>query len=118
MGQMMAGDPSKPAECEEQEEARKYLKQIIREDPELRQRLKFWKQYVDAPNGRERLYKEIVLPKMIEQMRFGRAAQSDYDYYNHPFGLYYNWMDRGWMYVLAGGILWSWSRGWYVRHFG
>ena len=61
--QMMAGDPTVPAECEEQEEARKYLKQVIREDPELRQRLKFWKQYVDAPNGRERIYKEIVLPK-------------------------------------------------------
>ena len=61
--QMMAGDPSIPAECEEQAEARKYLKQVIREDPELRQRLKFWKQYIDAPNGRERMYKEIVLPK-------------------------------------------------------
>eukprot|EP00484_Ammonia_sp_Unknown_P031177 CAMPEP_0197033544 /NCGR_PEP_ID=MMETSP1384-20130603/11929_1 /TAXON_ID=29189 /ORGANISM="Ammonia sp." /LENGTH=251 /DNA_ID=CAMNT_0042463363 /DNA_START=75 /DNA_END=830 /DNA_ORIENTATION=- len=86
--QMMAGDPSVPAECEEQEEARMYLKRVIREDPELRHRLKFWKQYVDAPNGRERLYKEIVLPKMIEQMRFGRSAQTDYDYFNHPYGFY------------------------------
>ena len=43
--------------------ARNALKQLIREDDELRQRLKFWKQYVDAPNGKERLYKEVVLPK-------------------------------------------------------
>ena len=61
----MAGDPSKPATCIEQEEARQYLKEIIRSDPELRKRLKYWKQFVDAPNGKERLYKEIVLPKCM-----------------------------------------------------
>merc|ERR1712130_895428 len=125
--QMMAGDPSIPAECEEQEEARKYLKQIIREDPELRQRLKFWKQYVDAPNGKERLYKEIVLPKMIEQMRFGRAAQSDYDYFNHPFGLYHRathkassqyamspwYRGQFWQYEDSSSLINKWmDRGW------
>ena len=61
--QEMAGDPSIPPQCPEQEEARKYLRQVIREDPILRNRLKYWKQYVDAPNGKERLYKEVVLPK-------------------------------------------------------
>ena len=63
--QAMAGDPSLPATCEEREEARKYLRKIIREDPELRQRLKYWKQFIDAPNGRERIYKEIVMPKCM-----------------------------------------------------
>eukprot|EP01084_Bolivina_argentea_P241519 405431_1 len=125
--QMMAGDPSLPAECQEQEEARQYLKQLIREDPELRHRLKFWKQYVDAPNGKERLYKEIVLPKMIEQMRFGRAAQQDHDYFNHPWACYYNephkmtsqyvmspWF-RGmfWEYEDSSGLITKWvDRGW------
>ena len=81
----IAGDPSIPAKHPEQEEARAYLRQIIREDPELRARLKYWKQYVDAPNGKERLYKEVVLPKLFEQQRFRRTAYLDYDYYCHPW---------------------------------
>eukprot|EP01084_Bolivina_argentea_P133626 235838_1 len=125
--QMMAGDPSQPAECEEQEEARQFLKQIIREDPELRQRLKFWKQYVDAPNGKERLYKEIVLPKLFEQMRFGRSATQNMDYWNHPYGIYHNQVEQNttqfamspwfrgwsWQYSDSSGLINKWiDRGW------
>ena len=86
---------------------------------------------------------------MIEQMRFGRAAQQDHDYGNHPLGIYYNetpkvssqyamspwfrgfywqytdadqlwnkWLDRGWAYTVGGGLLFLWTRGWYMRHFG
>mmetsp|Transcript_15339 Transcript_15339/g.23329 ORF Transcript_15339/g.23329 Transcript_15339/m.23329 type:complete len:251 (-) Transcript_15339:223-975(-) len=111
--QMMAGDPSLPAECEEQEQARVYLRQIIREDPELRHRLKFWKQYVDAPNGRERLFKEIVLPKMMEQMRFGRSAQQNYDWWNDPISSYYKkdvCKDTS-QYVMS-----PWYRGMYYQY--
>lgn len=68
----MAGDPSIEAVCEEQEEARQLLKQLIREDPELRSRLRFWKQFADAPNGKERLWKEIVLPKCMSDTKHMR----------------------------------------------
>ena len=49
----MAGDPSIPSTCAEQEAARQVVKKIIREDPELRQRVRYYKQFVDAPNGKD-----------------------------------------------------------------
>lgn len=91
--QEMAGDPSQPAACEEQAEAREYLRVIIREDPELRERLRYYKQFVDAPNGKERLYKEVIMPKMFEKMRFRRTPFYNWDYlfknYHLQFGSRY-----------------------------
>lgn len=85
---------------------------------------------------------------VIEQMRFGRSAQQDHDYGNHPLGIYWEipkvssqyamspwfrgfywqytdadqlwnkWLDRGWAYALGGGLLYFWTKGWYMRHFG
>jgi hypothetical protein len=140
----MAGDPSIESVCAEQEEARQLLKKIIREDPQLRARLRFWKQYADAPNGKERLWKEVVLPKLFEQMVFRRSASHNCDYFNHPLtmsapstelvlspwwpGYGYNYSDpwalwnKAWdkhvpqVLIFVGMCIWT--RGWWVRSFG
>lgn len=143
--QTIAGDPTRPVVCEEQQEARDYLRQLVREDPELRARLRYWKQFVDAPNGKERLYKEVVLPKLFEQMRFRRTAYHDSDYYTVPWSfdpnrslsyftspwfqgfcwhysdatqLWNYYYDNKWVHTAVLFTMAIWTRGWWIRHFG
>merc|ERR1712154_606190 len=58
------------------------------------------------------------IPKVSSQYTMSPWWRGFYWQYSDADQLWNKWQDRGWIYALGGGLLFLWTKGWYMRHFG
>jgi len=81
---MLCGDPLGVPISEEEVEAREYFKLVMQTDEDLRTTTEYVKGILKDPNGEARLWREIVLPDILQYMRY-QGGKYHYDKFNSPW---------------------------------
>jgi len=81
---MLAGDVLKEPDSIEQIEAREYFTKVMNEDYDLRQATDYVKEILADPEGEERLYREVVVPNLMQHHRY-HGGMHNYDKFNSPW---------------------------------
>lgn len=81
---MLAGDPLKDPDSIEMIEAREYFTTVMQTDPDLRKATEYVKDIITDPEGEDRLYREVVMPSLLQYNRY-KGGQRGYDKFNSPW---------------------------------
>lgn len=81
---MLCGDPLRPPEIREEKEAREFFKIVMQTDPDLRKTTEYVKDIVTSPDGEARLWREVMVPELLQQMRY-EGGKFNYDKFNSPW---------------------------------
>jgi len=81
---VLSGNPLLPAVDEEEKEAREFFTIVMQTDPDLRKNTEYVKEILASPDGEGRLWREMVLPDILQMMRY-KGGNYNYDRFNSPW---------------------------------